>query len=181
MSVELASIPLAALAGVLGVLSPCVWPLVPVVLSSAGEEAGRHGPLAIAAELALSFAVAGTGVSFLLVASGLDPELARRGVAMLLLGVAIALLLPSVGQDLGLAFLTMLAYGLGTGATLLVAALASRRLLTRLRPGLLLGAGSGKRLLGATLGGLGVLVLTGLDKVLETWAIGWLPTWAGTI
>lgn len=231
MTLELASIPLAAVAGVLGVLSPCVWPLVPVVMSSATEDAGRSGPLGLAAGLALSFAVAGTGVSFVLVRSGLDPELVRLAVAGLLVAAGAALAvspigaafaaagarlfgrlpwqpgaggapfavgfalgfvwlpcvgptlgaaigLASVGQDLGLAFVTMLAYGLGTASMLLVAALASRRLLQRARPGLMRGAGWAKPALGVTLGLLGVLVLSGLDKVLETWAVGWLPDWA---
>ena len=35
MSLDAASIPLAGVAGVLSILSPCVWPLVPVVMSSA--------------------------------------------------------------------------------------------------------------------------------------------------
>jgi len=237
MTLELASIPLAAGAGVLGVLSPCVWPLVPVVMSSATADAGRAGPIGLASGLAVSFAVAGTLVSFVLVRSGLDPELVRMAVALLLVGAAAALVVPplgaalaargssllaalpwspgarvrgagpfavgfglglvwlpcvgptlgaaiglaSVGQDLGLAFLTMLAYGLGTAATLLVAALASRRLLQRIRPGLMLGASRAKPVLGATLGLLGLLVLSGLDKTLETWAVGWLPDWASML
>jgi hypothetical protein len=56
MNLELASIPLALVAGVFGVLSPCVWPLVPVVTSSAATT-GRSGPLFLALGLSLSFAV----------------------------------------------------------------------------------------------------------------------------
>ncbi len=92
--------------------------------------------------------------------------------------LAAAIGLASVGPDIGLAFVIMLAYGLGTAATLLVAATTSRNVLMRLRPGLLQGAGQAKRLLGLTLGLLGLLVLTGLDKVLETWALRWIPDWA---
>lgn len=43
MTLELTAIPLALVAGVAGVLSPCVWPLVPVVTSSAATT-GRSGP-----------------------------------------------------------------------------------------------------------------------------------------
>ncbi len=233
MSLDLLSIPLAAGAGALGVLSPCVWPLVPVVMSSATEDTGRAGPLGLAAGLATSFAVAGTLVSWALVSTGLDPELLRFAMAGLLVLVGGVLLVPrltdavaargsqwiaalpfapdrrlqgagpfavgfglgfvwlpcvgptlgaaialaSVGQELGLAFVTMLAYGLGTAAVLLLAATLSRRVLQRARPGLMQGAHRAKPLLGATLALLGLLVLTGIDKRLEVWAVGWLPDW----
>ena len=59
MTLELTAVPLAFLAGVLGVLSPCVWPLVPVVTSSAAL-GGRSGPVWLALGLSLAFAGAGT-------------------------------------------------------------------------------------------------------------------------
>jgi hypothetical protein len=34
------------------------------------------------------------------------------------------------------------------------------------------------RLLGVLLLALGLAVLTGLDKVVETWAVRWMPGWA---
>lgn len=90
MTLDLVSIPLAAAAGVLGVLSPCVWPLVPVVVASAAT-AGSAGPWLLAAGLALAFAVAGTLLSFLLVSAGLDPEALRSLSGALLVGVGLAL------------------------------------------------------------------------------------------
>lgn len=97
MSLSLAALPLAAGAGALGVLSPCVWPLVPVVMSSAAS-GGRGGPWLLTAGLSLSFAVAGTLLSFLLVSTGLDPELFRYLASILLLLVAAVLLLPALGE-----------------------------------------------------------------------------------
>ena len=47
---------LAFLAGILSTLSPCVLPLLPIVLGSALNE-HRAGPFALAAGLALSFVV----------------------------------------------------------------------------------------------------------------------------
>jgi cytochrome c-type biogenesis protein len=58
-----------------------------------------------------------------------------------------------------------------------VAGLASSRAVSRVRPALLAGASRGKMLLGGLLLVLGVSVLTGLDKVAESWAVGWMPTW----
>lgn len=55
---SLASIALAALAGVLSTLSPCVLPLIPLTLGAAvGEH--RYGPVAPATGLAVSFVVVG--------------------------------------------------------------------------------------------------------------------------
>lgn len=97
MTLELSSIPLAAAAGVLGVLSPCVWPLVPVVMSSAAQ-GGRSGPWMLAAGLSLSFALAGTILSFFLVSAGLDPEVFRWLAGGALIAVALVLLVRPLGE-----------------------------------------------------------------------------------
>ena len=84
---------LAFLAGVLTILSPCVLPLVPIVLGSAAQRS-RFGPLVLAAGLVTSF----TGVGLLLAsvgpAFGLDPEKVRAGGAVLLLLAGVVLLMP---------------------------------------------------------------------------------------
>jgi cytochrome c-type biogenesis protein len=233
MTLELAAIPLALVAGVAGILSPCVWPLVPVVTSSAATS-GRSGPVYLALGLSVSFALAGTLLTLLLVSTGLDPELFRYLAAGLLVAVALVLLvrplndwvalrlsaisgrlgpgdrvagasgpgqfgvgallgvvwlpcvgptlgaaiaLASMGQDLGLAFLVMLAYGAGTAGVLLLAGLVSGRLLARWRTTLMSSGGFGKKLLGWTLLVLGLLVLTGGDKYLEALAVDMVPEW----
>ena len=234
MTLELASLPLAALAGALSILSPCVWPLVPVVMASAAVS-GRAGPWFLALGLSGAFAVAGTLLTLLLLNFGLNPDAYRAVAAVLLLVVGATLLskrlgdwvtlklsrltsavpgsseanagsavaqlgvgallglvwlpcvgptlgaaiaLASLGQDMAMAFLVMLVFGLGTSAVLLLAGLLSARLVGRWRPGPLNSAARGKQLLGGVLVLLGVLVLTGLDKTLETWALRVLPAWA---
>ncbi len=92
------------------------------------------------------------------------------------LGAAIAL--ASMGESMTMAFTVMFAFGVGTAATLLLAGLVSTRLLNRWRPGILENASRGKKLLGALLLGLGLAVISGFDKVLETWALNLLPSWA---
>lgn len=91
MSLELAAVPLAFVAGVVSVLSPCVWPLVPVVVGSAAGKS-RFGPVALAAGLSIAFALSGTLLSFALVSAGLNPELFRY-IAAVMLFIAAALLL----------------------------------------------------------------------------------------
>ncbi|WP_444959561.1 cytochrome c biogenesis CcdA family protein [Microbulbifer sp. VVAC002] len=227
---ELSAIPLALIAGTLSILSPCVWPLVPMVVG-ASNSAGRRGPYALAIGLSLSFALAGTVLSFLLVSLGLDPELFRYIAAIMLVAVALVLLikplsdwltlrlskitagasitgdgawagqfgigfltgiiwlpcvgptlgaaiaLASMGQQLAQSFMVMFAFGLGTGTALLVAGGLSRQIYTRLSPSVGAFAIGGKTVLGLILLLLGVLVLSGLDKVMEAWALNWIPEW----
>lgn len=85
------SLLLAGLAGVLASLSPCVLPILPIVLASAGAE-HRLGPLALALGLALSFAVAGILLGVAGFALGLDGDILRIGAALLMLAAGIMLL-----------------------------------------------------------------------------------------
>lgn len=116
MTLELTAIPVAFFAGIVGVMSPCVWPLVPVVAASAAT-GGRSGPLFVAGGLAASFAVAGTFLTFLLVSSGLDPELFRYVAAVVLVGMGTLLVVDRLGDRMAAA-LSRLTAGLGPGTSL---------------------------------------------------------------
>lgn len=88
------NVALGYVAGVMTILSPCVLPLVPVVLGGAAQE-DRRGPWALAAGLVVSFTLAGFAVATAGAAIGLDPETLRLfGAAMLVL-FGIALLVPA--------------------------------------------------------------------------------------
>ncbi|MFU8764357.1 MAG: cytochrome c biogenesis CcdA family protein [Haliea sp.] len=97
MSIDLASYPLAYLAGLLSIMSPCVWPLVPMVMSSAAVS-GRFGPLYLALGLSLSFALAGSVLTFLLLNIGLGLEVLRDFAAIALILVALPLLSQRLGD-----------------------------------------------------------------------------------
>lgn len=62
MDFGLGSFLFAFLAGVLSTLSPCVLPLIPIIIGAAANQ-HRFGPLALACGLAASFAVIGTGLA----------------------------------------------------------------------------------------------------------------------
>lgn len=81
---ELTSLPLAFIAGMLSLLSPCVWPLIPMTLAVAAGK-GRMGMISMGLGLSLSFALAGSVLTFLLVSLNLDPETFRHFSALLLL------------------------------------------------------------------------------------------------
>jgi cytochrome c biogenesis protein CcdA len=77
-----------------------------------------------------------------------------------------------------MAFVVMFVFGVGTASVLVVAGMVSGSVLNKVRPGILSKGARAKALLGWLLIALGVMVLTGVDKVLETWALGILPDWA---
>ena len=206
MSLDLAAVPLALMAGVVGVLSPCVWPLVPVVTSAAAGS-GRTGPdpeifrhfaafLLVMLGAVLLVPRFGNWVSLKLsmlsgrmgIGPGNEAVSApgQFGVGALLgfvwlpcvgptLGAAVAL--AALGQNMAMAFVVMLAYGIGTASVLLAAGKISGSVLTRWRPGVLASGKFGKRMLGWSVLILGLLVLTKTDKVLEALAVDLLPRW----
>jgi cytochrome c-type biogenesis protein len=93
---------LAFLAGCLSVLSPCVLPLVPIVLGTAASE-HRLGPLALAAGLAISFTTIGLFVATVGFAMGLDTDVFRTVSAILLIGVGLLLLVPRLQEQFAVA------------------------------------------------------------------------------
>jgi cytochrome c biogenesis protein CcdA len=86
---------LGFVAGALSTLSPCVLPLVPVLLASA-VGAHRWGPFALATGLALSFAIVGTILATLGASLGIDPDLLRMGGAVILAAFGLVLLVPAL-------------------------------------------------------------------------------------
>ncbi|MGH1569706.1 cytochrome c biogenesis CcdA family protein [Methylobacterium sp. P31] len=89
----LGTVGFAFLAGLLSVLSPCVLPLVPIVLGTAASE-HRLGPVALAAGLAIAFTAIGLFVATIGFAIGLDGDVFRRVGAVLLVILGLVLMLP---------------------------------------------------------------------------------------
>jgi cytochrome c-type biogenesis protein len=84
---------LSFVAGVLSVLSPCVLPLLPIVLGAAATKQ-KWGPVALAAGLALSFVAIGLFVATIGFSIGLDADLFRYVAAVLMLAVGVVLMVP---------------------------------------------------------------------------------------
>ena len=93
---------LGFVAGVLSILSPCVLPLVPILLTSAAQAHAR-GPLALAAGLSLSFALIGTAVAWAAANLGLDPTAFRIAGAVALALIGLVLLSTGLQQRFALA------------------------------------------------------------------------------
>lgn len=225
---------LAFLAGILSVLSPCVMPLLPLVLGAAASE-HRWGPAALAAGLAVSFVALGLFVATIGFAIGLDGDVFRRIAAVMLVLIGLVLMVPVVqvrlataagpvsnwteqrfggfstsgltgqfgvglllgavwspcvgptlgtasvlaaqGKDLFAVGLTMLLFGLGAALPMLLLGMLSREVLMRWRDRMI-GIGKGaKAVLGLALVVLGVAILTGFDKTVETVLVQAMPGW----
>lgn len=98
----LATLALALLAGVLSTLSPCVLPLLPIVLGTAASQS-RFGPVALAGGLALSFVAVGLFVATIGFSIGLDGGAFRYVGAVLLVGIGSVLLVPRLQQQVAVA------------------------------------------------------------------------------
>lgn len=147
---------LAYAAGALTILSPCVLPLVPIMLDSAAQ-AHPRGPLALAGGLVASFML----TRFLLAtngaASGFDGDWIRLLGAGLLIAAGAALDIPA-------------AQGLLTQA-------ATRSLLAKWRGRMESAGDACKRALGGLLVVLGLLIVSGSDKLVEGALVTVSPDW----
>jgi cytochrome c-type biogenesis protein len=225
---------LALLSGVLTTLSPCVVPLLPIVLGAAlGKH--RYGPAALAAGVALSFVTIGLLVATVGFAIGFDQSLFRNIAAALLIVIGAVLLVPRLqeqfalaagpignwaqgkaggmsqqgisgqfaiglllgavwspcvgptlgaasvlaaqGKDLGHVAVTMFVFGIGAATPLLLLGFLSREAMMRWRNKMMEAGHRGKAALGVLLVLVGVMILSGLDKRLETILVDASPAW----
>jgi cytochrome c biogenesis protein CcdA/thiol-disulfide isomerase/thioredoxin len=90
------AIPLAFVAGLITAISPCVFPVLPIVLGS-GVGGTRRRPYAIVAGLATTFFVSILFASWVLDALGLPKDLVRNVSIGLLFLFAATLLVPQLG------------------------------------------------------------------------------------
>lgn len=84
-------------AGLLTLINPCVLPILPIVLATS-LQAGRHGPLVVAAGMSLSFVALGLGVTVLGRSIGLTPETIADAGAVLMILFGFVLLVPQFSE-----------------------------------------------------------------------------------
>jgi cytochrome c-type biogenesis protein len=152
----LGSLIFALIAGVLSTLSPCVLPLLPIVLGAAVSE-HRLGPVALSGGLAVSFTAIGLFVATIGYSIGLDAGVFRVFGALLLITIGVILLVPQLQTQLAAAAAPVSGWterrfgGIETGG-----------LKGQLALGLLLGA-VWSPCVGPTLGAASVLAAQGKD------------------
>jgi cytochrome c-type biogenesis protein len=118
------SLPLSFGAGVLTILSPCVLPLVPVVVAGARAQDPR-APLALAAGLAATFGLVGGFFASLGVDFGEAPYL-RVVSAVAILLVGLALIVPAIAHRFEAALAPLQRFGAGLQARLPQGGLAAQ-------------------------------------------------------
>jgi cytochrome c biogenesis protein CcdA/thiol-disulfide isomerase/thioredoxin len=104
----------AFIAGAATAVSPCVLPVLPVVLS-AGVTGGRRRPLGVVSGLALSFTFATVALVYVISALGLPNGLLRTLSIAVLIGFGLSLLVPRIGDQIE-ARLSRIGPRLGIGA-----------------------------------------------------------------
>lgn len=233
MELGLASFGLSFLAGLLSTLSPCVLPLVPILLGSS-VSSHRMGPYALIGGLMLSYTVIGVVIGSLGAKIGFETDSLRvvGGVLLMLFGSImlssvlqdrfsgvisrmglgqgllerynlnglhgqffLGMLLgvvwsPCVGPTLGVAITlasqgkallqvgaVMMMFSLGAALPLIAIGMLSRQAMGRWRGRMLEVGQKGKKLFGAALLLLGILVLSGADKSFERHAVNVMPDW----
>jgi cytochrome c-type biogenesis protein len=152
----MSALALALLAGVLSTLSPCVLPLLPIVLGAALTE-HRYGPVALAGGVALAYVAVGLFVATIGFAGGLDQDIFRNVAAVLLIVIGVVLLLPKLQVQLAVA-----AGPFGNWAHAQAGGMSTRGLSGQFALGLLLGA-VWSPCVGPTLGAASVLAAQGKD------------------
>jgi cytochrome c-type biogenesis protein len=100
--VPIASLGAGLLAGILSTLSPCVFPLLPLVVGAA-TTTHRSGAYWLAGGVATSFTVAGLFVATVGFAIGLDGDVFRTVSAVLLVLLGLALISSPIQARLGVA------------------------------------------------------------------------------
>ena len=96
------SVVLAFIAGILSILSPCVLPILPVVLGAAASD-HRLGPVALVGGLAVSFVAIGLFAATIGYAIGLNADVFRYVAATLIIAIGVVLLFPALQSPLAVA------------------------------------------------------------------------------
>ncbi|MFK7853326.1 MAG: cytochrome c biogenesis CcdA family protein [Granulosicoccus sp.] len=149
---------LGYIAGMLTLINPCVLPVLPIVLASA-MQAGKHGPLAIAAGLCVSFVTFGMFVATVGHSIGLTEQVLARTGAVLMIAFGLVLLVPRLNQSFATATAS---FGSSADEKLLSMPVDSMK--SHFIGGLLLGA-VWSPCIGPTLGGAISLASQGQDLI----------------
>ncbi len=233
MELGLTSYGLSFLAGVLTVLSPCVLPLIPILMGSA-VSSHRLGPYALVGGLMISFTLIGVVLGSLGASAGIEQDTLRMagGTLLVLFGIVlmstmlqerfsaavsrlgfgqdllarfdigglhgqfllgmllgvvwvpcvgptlgVAITLASQGQALAQVTAVMLLFSLGAALPLLAISFASNKAMGKWRGRMLNAGQTAKKIFGAALLLVGILILTGVDRIFEEWAVNMMPDW----
>jgi len=84
----------AFLSGLVTIFAPCIWPLLPIVLSSSAIGRGHRRPLGITLGILISFGLLTLSISYLVRAFDFDPEIFRYIAVVILIILGLILIVP---------------------------------------------------------------------------------------
>ena len=89
----------AFVSGLLTILAPCIWPILPIILTTSST-GGRHRPLGVVAGILLSFSVLTLSISYLVKLFHFDPDILRL-LAVAIIGIlGLTLIIPKLSAFL---------------------------------------------------------------------------------
>jgi cytochrome c-type biogenesis protein len=141
-------------AGLLTLINPCVLPVLPIVLASA-LQSHKHGPLALATGMSVTFVLLGVGLATFGTSISLDTDRVSQIGAVLMVGFGLILLVPQLNSKFALA-----TAGVATSADTRVGQLDQSSLRGQFLGGAMLGA-VWSPCVGPTLGGAISLAYSG--------------------
>lgn len=97
---------IAFIAGLGSILTPCIWPLLPIVLSNSVSQSIAK-PSGTVLGIITSFTIFTLSISFLITLFAFNPEILRKFAALVLLLLGLALVIPALSLRLE-AFLSIL-------------------------------------------------------------------------
>ncbi len=90
----------AFISGLVTILAPCMWPMLPIVLSSTIKGRDHKRPLGITIGVMLSFAIFTLSVSYLVRAFHFDPNILRILAVVVIVFLGLSLIVPKLSQIL---------------------------------------------------------------------------------
>ncbi len=89
----------AFLSGVVTIFAPCIWPILPIVLSGSAA-GGERRPIGLVAGLATSFMLATLALAYLIQITPFDPEILRTLSVAVIALLGLSLVIPALGAKL---------------------------------------------------------------------------------
>jgi len=90
----------AFLAGLVTILAPCIWPILPIVLSSSVAGEGRRRPLGITLGIMVSFAFFTLSISYLVKVFHFDPDALRIAAIVIIGALGLTMVVPSLSRTI---------------------------------------------------------------------------------
>lgn len=88
----------AFLAGLVTILAPCIWPILPIVLSSSVASKGHQRPLGVTLGVMLSFAFFTLSISYLVKIFHFDPDSLRLVAIVIIAILGLTMVIPSLSR-----------------------------------------------------------------------------------